>query len=185
MRSSHRSGGEPDANPGAHRSDAAGPRGICRTPAIPLHGTAFEERMDYRTRTDVRRHFRKRGATPSDLCPNARVAGVIRLGARSFLRRRILMLARPDLPKVAVILHRMRVNGTEFNWSMKERCRVAHKDIRGFARHGGKRRPCRDGGDGEIARCLASARKGRPRFQHGSTNVVLRHHAEGMTLLRR
>jgi hypothetical protein len=27
MRSSHRSGGEPDANPGAHRSDAACPRG--------------------------------------------------------------------------------------------------------------------------------------------------------------
>ena len=76
MRSSHRSGGEPDANPGAHRSDAACPRGICRTPAIPLHGTAFEERMDYRTRNDVRRHFRKRGATPSHLCPNARVAGI-------------------------------------------------------------------------------------------------------------
>jgi hypothetical protein len=28
MRSSHRSGGEPDANPGAHRSDAACSRGI-------------------------------------------------------------------------------------------------------------------------------------------------------------
>jgi putative tryptophan/tyrosine transport system substrate-binding protein len=38
MRSSHRSGGEPDANPGAHRSDAASPRGICRTPAIPASG---------------------------------------------------------------------------------------------------------------------------------------------------
>ena len=60
----------------AHRSDAACPRGICRTPAIPLHGTAFEERMDYRTRTDVRRHFPKRGATPSHLCPNARIASV-------------------------------------------------------------------------------------------------------------
>src|SRR5256886_16343771 len=69
------SGGEPDVNPGAHRSDAAGPRGICRTPAIPLHGTAFEERTDYRTRTDVRRYFRKGGATPSHLCPNVRVAG--------------------------------------------------------------------------------------------------------------
>jgi hypothetical protein len=68
--------------PRAHRSDAACPRGICRTPAIPLHGTAFEERMDYRTRTDVRRHFRKRGATPSHLCPNARIAGVIRLAWR-------------------------------------------------------------------------------------------------------
>jgi hypothetical protein len=28
MRSSHCSSGEPDADPGAHRSDAAGPRGI-------------------------------------------------------------------------------------------------------------------------------------------------------------
>jgi hypothetical protein len=30
------------------------------------------------------------------------------------------MLARPDLPKLAVILHRMRVDGTEFNWSKKK-----------------------------------------------------------------
>jgi hypothetical protein len=42
------------------------------------------------------------------------------LGARAFLRPRILMLARPDLPKLAVILHRMWVDGTEFNWSMKK-----------------------------------------------------------------
>jgi hemerythrin-like domain-containing protein len=68
----------PDVNPGAHRSDAAGPRGIYRTPAVPLDRTGFEERMDPRARHDVRRHFRKRGATPSRLCPNARVAGVIR-----------------------------------------------------------------------------------------------------------
>ena len=46
MRSSHRSGGEPDANSGAHRSDAADPRRICRTPAIPLVGMGFEEWMD-------------------------------------------------------------------------------------------------------------------------------------------
>src|SRR6266540_72870 len=59
MRSSHRSIGEPDVNPGAHRSDAAGLRGIYRTPAFPLDGTGFEERMDYRTRTDVRRAFAK------------------------------------------------------------------------------------------------------------------------------
>jgi hypothetical protein len=42
------------------------------------------------------------------------------LGARAFLRRRILMLARPHLPKLAVILHRMWVDGTEFNWSTKK-----------------------------------------------------------------
>src|SRR5271163_4819644 len=39
-------------------------------------------------------------------------------------------------------------------------CRSAHKEITGFPQHGGKSRPCRDGGGGEIVRCLASARKG-------------------------
>src|SRR6476619_425248 len=29
------------------------PDALVRTPAIPLHGTAFEERMDYRTFTNV------------------------------------------------------------------------------------------------------------------------------------
>ena len=38
--------------------------------------------------------------------------------------------------------------------------RNAHKEIIGFPRHGGKSRPCRDGGGGEIVRFFASARKG-------------------------
>jgi hypothetical protein len=60
-------------------------------PMQPVHA-GFIERLHFhwmdqvlkngwtteRTR-DVRRHFRKRGAAPSHLCPNARVAGVIRL----------------------------------------------------------------------------------------------------------
>jgi hypothetical protein len=51
--------------------------------------------------------------------------------------------------------------------------------------HGGKRRPCRDGGGGEIARCLASARKGDRAFNIDPPSVVLRHHAEGLSLPRR
>jgi hypothetical protein len=46
------------------------------------------------------------------------------------------MLARPDLPKLAVILHRMWVDGTDFNWSTAPR--NAHKEITRFPRHGGK-----------------------------------------------
>jgi hypothetical protein len=57
-RPSHRSSAEPDANPGAHRSDAVGPRGIYRTPAFPLDGTGFEERMDYRTRYHFPNQFK-------------------------------------------------------------------------------------------------------------------------------
>jgi 8-oxo-dGTP pyrophosphatase MutT (NUDIX family) len=38
------------------------------------------------------------------------------------------------------------------------------REITGFPRHGGKRRPCRDDGGGEIARCLACARKGDRAF---------------------
>ena len=38
--------------------------------------------------------------------------------------------------------------------------RNGYNEIKGFPQHGGKRRPCRDDGDGEIARCFASARKG-------------------------
>jgi hypothetical protein len=34
------------------------------------------------------------------------------------------------------------------------------KEITRFPRHGGKSRPCRDGGDGEIVRFFASVRKG-------------------------
>src|SRR5256885_14736700 len=53
-------------------------------PMQPVHA-GFVERLRFHcmeqllkngTRTAVRRHFRKRGATPSHLCPNARVAGV-------------------------------------------------------------------------------------------------------------
>src|SRR5437660_3421154 len=46
----------------------------------------------------------------------------------------------------------------------KRSLRSAHKEIKGLPRHSGKRRPCRDGGGGEIARCLACARKGDRAF---------------------
>src|SRR5579859_1321589 len=37
--------------------------------------------------------------------------------------------------------------------------RSTHKEITGFPRHGGKSRPCRDGGGGEIVRFFACVRK--------------------------
>jgi hypothetical protein len=47
----------------------------------------------------------------------------------------------------------------------EEACGVACTgEITGFPRHSGKRRPCRDDGGGEIARCLACTRKGDRAF---------------------
>ncbi len=78
----------------------------------------------------------------------------IRLAKRNGLLKAKVAVAR----KLAVILHvdrRDRVQVVD-----EEGCRVARiGKIIGFPRHCGKRRPCRDGGGGEIARCLASARK--------------------------
>ena len=37
--------------------------------------------------------------------------------------------------------------------------RSEHKEITGFPQHRGKRRPCRDGGGGEIAQFFACAQK--------------------------
>src|SRR5207245_1215334 len=64
-------------------------------------------------------------------------------------------------------------------------CRATSITITGFPQHSGKRRPCRDGGGGEIARFFASSQSERLRLQHWSTSVVLRHHAEGTPLPRR
>ena len=38
--------------------------------------------------------------------------------------------------------------------------RSTHKEITGIPRHGGKSRPCRDGGGGEIVRFFACVEKG-------------------------
>lgn len=49
----------------------------------------------------------------------------------------------------------------------EEGCRVAQiRRSQGFPRHGGKSRPCRDGGGGEVVRRLACSQKERPRLQH-------------------
>jgi hypothetical protein len=46
-------------------------------------------------------------------------------------------------------------------------CRVtSDNEIKGFPQHGGKRRPCRDDGGGEIARFFASSQPERLRLQH-------------------
>src|SRR5262249_26886885 len=46
-------------------------------------------------------------------------------------------------------------------------CRVtSDNEIKGFPQHGGKTRPCRDDGGGEIARFFASSQPERLRLQH-------------------
>jgi hypothetical protein len=58
--------------------------------------------------------------------------------------------------------------------------RSAHKEITGFPRHGGKSRPYRDGGGGEIVRCFASVRKGDRAFNidpPASSYAIMRRHA--------
>jgi hypothetical protein len=44
--------------------------------------------------------------------------------------------------------------------------RSEHNEITGFPQHSGKRRPCRDGGGGEIARFFASPQSEGLRLQH-------------------
>jgi len=79
---------------------------------------------------------------------------------RNGLRKAKVAAAR----KLAVILHRMWIDGLSSTGQRKRLPRSAHKEVTGFSRHGGKSRPCRDGGGGEIVRCLASARKGDRAF---------------------
>jgi transposase len=62
----------------------------------------------------------------------------IRLAKRSGLRKAKVAVAR----KLAVILHRMWIEGTEFRWSSKETANQAA-------------RPCRDAGVGAIVLGLA------------------------------
>jgi hypothetical protein len=85
-----------------------------------------------------------------------------RLAKRNGLRKAKVAVAR----KLAVILHRMWIDGTEFNWSKKKAWLSALREIIGFPRQGGKSRPCRDGDGGEIVRFFANVRTERPRFQH-------------------
>ena len=99
-----------------------------------------------------------------------------KLTKRNGLRKAKVAVAR----KLAVILHRMWIDGDRVQLVDEARLlRSTHKEITGIPRQGGKSRPCRDGGGGEIVRFFACVQKGRPRLQHWSAGVVLRHHAEG------
>ena len=71
----------------------------------------------------------------------------IRLAKRSGLRKAKVAVAR----KLAVILHRMWIEGTEFKWSSKEVASQLHRRTTEFPSTSGKRRPCRDAGVGAIA----------------------------------
>ena len=82
----------------------------------------------------------------------------IRLAKRSSLSKAKVAVAR----KLAVILHRMWIDGTDFNWTSKETDRTAsltgHRVPTAKRR---KKRPCRDDGGGKIAflvlRCINRA----------------------------
>ena len=55
-----------------------------------------------------------------------------RLAKRNGLRKAKVAVAR----KLAVILHRMWIDGNEFNWADEEGCRIAHWRSWGFPQHG-------------------------------------------------
>ena len=75
----------------------------------------------------------------------------IRLAKRSGLRKAKVAVAR----KLAVILHRMWIDGTEFKWSSKEAAEsTCISRINRVPATSGNRRPCRDDGVGEIALAL-------------------------------
>src|SRR5262249_14003191 len=71
----------------------------------------------------------------------------IRLAKRSGLRKAKVAVAR----KLAVILHRMWVVGSEFKWSSKEANHPALQDNTEYPPTSGNQRPCRDAGVGAIA----------------------------------
>ena len=71
----------------------------------------------------------------------------IRLAKRSGLRKAKVAVAR----KLAVILHRMWIEGTEFKWSSKEAAISLHSRTNEFPPTSGRECPCRDAGVGEIA----------------------------------
>ena len=70
----------------------------------------------------------------------------MKLFKRHGLRKAKVAVAR----KLAVILHRMWIDETEFNHSKKVIVAQGANEITRFPRHSGKGRPCRDGGGGEI-----------------------------------
>ena len=77
----------------------------------------------------------------------------VRLAKRNGLSKAKVAVAR----KLAVILHRMWIDGTEFNWS-RRRLLPSEEEYRVPAKRG-KRRPCRDDGGGEFDRFCASVRR--------------------------
>ena len=84
----------------------------------------------------------------------------IRLAKRNGLRKAKVAVAR----KLAVICTACGSTGPSSTGRQRRLPRNAHREIIGSRSTAGKRRPCRDGGGGEIARCLACARKGDRAF---------------------
>ena len=70
----------------------------------------------------------------------------VRLAKRIGIRKAKVAVAR----KLAVILHRMWIDGTDFQWTSKKTAEQPAQQTE-FPLSSGKRRPCRDDGSGEIA----------------------------------
>jgi hypothetical protein len=100
-----------------------------------------------------------------------------RLAKRNGIRKTKVAVAR----KLAVILYRMWIDGTEFDWSKKE---IAAWALPSSCQTAGKDVPA-----GTMAMVSSTdflrASERRPRLQHWTASVSLRHHAEGLPLPRR
>ena len=81
----------------------------------------------------------------------------MRLAKRSGLRKAKVAVAR----KLAVILHRMWIEGTEFNWHQGRLPISLHGRTTEFPPTSGRQRPCRDGGVGAIALGLAMLKRAK------------------------
>ena len=83
-----------------------------------------------------------------------------KLTKRNGLRKAKVAVAR----KLAVILHRSGSMEPSSTGRPRRLPHSKHKEITEFPQHGGKSRPCRDGGGGKIVRFFASVRKGDRAF---------------------
>ena len=91
----------------------------------------------------------------------------IRVAKRTGLRKAKVAVAR----KLAVVLHRMWIDGTEFKWQRRPPINLRSRTT--FPRVAGKQRPCRDAGVGAIAPGFAML----ARAKRASHNLIRhRHH---------
>ena len=99
----------------------------------------------------------------------------VKLVKRNGLRKAKVAVAR----KLAVILHRMWIDGTEFNWSKKEIAAWREWRYRDPAKRREKDVPAGTMAMVSSSDFLRAPRKADRDFNVGPASVTLRHHAEG------